>query len=72
MEERKFKNELGNSIVVKVKSAASEKATKDGKPIRVPCVNISIAGPTSISENVVTLEEARKIRDALAAWLNKL
>lgn len=53
---RKFINELNNDIVIEVK-------VTDGE------VYIGIEGPSSISENFLTLQEARILRDMLSEEL---
>lgn len=56
-----FKNELGNTIRGSVTSAPTEKGAQ--------MVNIRLAGPKSVSENIVTEMEARELVKLISAHL---
>ncbi len=62
----KFKNEFGRNIVVKVKS---KRDTDD--EMKFDAVSISITGPDSEAENIVTKKEAYEIYKALEEYFNK-
>ena len=62
-QEQKFINEFGNSIEVRV----SETVVEDTKG-----VSIFIAGPTSNTENQVTLTEAKVIHEQLGLLIEKI
>jgi hypothetical protein len=55
MSDTSFTNELGNEIQISVKTVAA--------------IEIKISGPASESTNLITREEACRLRDALAAAL---
>lgn len=58
-----FTNELGNDITI---SIASEDAAKN-----IAGVNIKIIGPTSMSENIITIQEAKVLQKLLNKYLDK-
>lgn len=60
--ECKFTNELGNEIEISI-----EETTEDGQPR----VKITLSGPKSVSENIITVLEATKMYSALKQYLNK-
>jgi hypothetical protein len=72
MERKKFTNEIGNKIDIKVKK-------KNGKGIEYKTgilkaykgVEIDIIGPTSMSSNEITIREAVELYNALGAFLKK-
>jgi len=53
-----FTNELGNAILLTVETVP----VKEGAPTHL---SIKMQGPTSTSENIVTLREAAQLRSAL-------
>lgn len=57
-----FKNELGNDIALSI-------ATVPVAPNYPTQVCIQIVGPSSTSENTLTLKEAKHLRDALTSVL---
>ena len=66
-----FINELGNKIKIKIKSQKTNGINKDKKKIEFTGINISIIGPTSISENIITRREAEKLYSELKSFLKK-
>lgn len=57
-----FKNELGNPIHISVKETQDEgQNAKTKKPFVFDAVKIVIRGPTSISENTITRQEAAEL-----------
>ena len=54
--EKEFTNELGNKIFIKIK-----KLDKD--------ISVSLEGPKSISENIITLKEAEELSKSLVEFL---
>lgn len=58
-----FVNELGNQIVVDVSTAPPDDA------IACQLVTVKLLGPTSVSENIITIEEARKLHGVLGTFL---
>ena len=70
MIEDNFVNELGNKITIKVKNKKDTGTNyKTGKEHKFTGVSISIIGPTSETENVVTREEAIHLLNALQEHL---
>jgi len=67
-----FINEIGNKIKIKIKK---EKDTginyKTKEKIKFNGVSISIIGPTSISENIITYKEAEELYVTLKKFLDK-
>jgi len=57
---KSFRNELGNAIEVCI-------SRRDGKPSHKPyeIVDIRIVGPNSESQNIITLQEALVLQEAL-------
>jgi len=67
-----FINELGNKIKIKIKNEKVENINyKTKQKIKYTGINISIIGPTSMSENIITVKEAEKLYLALKIFLNK-
>ena len=58
-----FKNELGNDIAIGIKLDKNEEDSFDS-------INITIEGPTSTSENIITRKEAEVLLDLLSKFLN--
>ena len=65
-EEKTFTNELGNKITVRVREADSEDHDNPCKTL-----SVSMIGPTSMSENIITLKEARKLSSVLRKYLKQ-
>ncbi len=63
-----FINELDNKIKVKVTSGYDQSISKEEKKL-YKGVLISISGPTSLSENYITLKEAEIIHEMLEEYL---
>lgn len=57
----KFTNELGNEIEIDITGSNYELISKGKDPIEYKTVIISIIGPTSTSDNEITLNEAKNL-----------
>jgi len=67
-----FINELGNKIKIKIKNQKDSGVSYNTKEkILFNGVNISIIGPTSLSENIITYIEAEELYFTLKKFLNK-
>ena len=72
MEKRIFKNELGNKITIRIKNKRDTGTNfKTKEEFKFTGVSISIEGPTSVSENVITNKEAEELYMALDKFLFK-
>lgn len=70
MQKTSFKNEIGNKIDIKIKNVKDTgKNNRSDKKFRFDAVNIQIIGPTSVSENTITYEEAKKLNRLLNEFL---
>ena len=70
MIKRVFKNELGNKITIKIKNKRDTGTNfKSKEEIKFTGVSISIEGPSSVSENVITNQEAEELYLALDKFL---
>lgn len=68
-----FINEIGNKIKIKIKNQKDSGINyKTTEKIIFNGVSMSIIGPTSMSENVVTYKEAEELYFALKKFLNKV
>jgi hypothetical protein len=69
---RHFVNEIGNKIKIKIKNEKDVGVNYKTKE-KIPFTGVSIAmfGPTSVSENVVTPQEAEELYLALHKFFNK-
>ena len=68
-----FINEIGNKIKIKIKNQKDTGINyKTTEKIIFNGVSMSIIGPTSMSENVVTYKEAKELYFALKKFLNKV
>ena len=68
-----FINEIGNEIKIKIKNQKDSGINyKTTEKIIFNGVSMSIIGPTSMSENVVTYKEAEELYFALKKFLNKV
>jgi hypothetical protein len=57
-----FTNELGNKIKIKIKNKKDTGVNyKTQQKIKFDGISISITGPTSVSENVITYKEATEL-----------
>lgn len=65
----KFTNELGNKIDIKVTSTSTTGVNNEGAKRRFNAVKLTIVGPTSLSENTITLVEARELLKCLREYL---
>jgi len=64
--EKTFENELGNEISVKIKEVSDKNKDK-----KFDAVSMSIEGPTSVSENIITYMEAMELQTSLQSFLDK-
>lgn len=70
MIKRVFKNELGNTITIRIKNKRDTGTNfKTKEEFKFTGVSISIEGPSSISENVITNQEAEELYMALDKFL---
>jgi hypothetical protein len=68
-----FTNELENKIKIKIKNQQDLGVNyKTQQKIKFNGISISIIGPTSVSENVITLEEAIQLHKCLGEYLKKM
>ena len=66
-----FTNELGNKIKIKIKNKKDTGVNyKTQQKIKFDSVSISISGPTSVSENVITYKEASELYLALQKFFD--
>ena len=67
-----FINEVGNKILIKIKKCKdTAKNYKTKEKFRFDAVNILIRGPTSEHENIITLDEAKKLKKLLTEFLRE-
>jgi hypothetical protein len=65
-----FKNELGNKIVIRIKNQRDKGTNfKTKENFKFTGVSISIEGPESVSENIITNKEAEELYLALDKFL---
>ena len=65
-----FKNELGNKITIRIKNKRDTGTNfKTKEEFKFTGVSISIEGPSSVSENVITNQEAEELYMALDKFL---
>ena len=68
----KFTNELGNKITIKIKNYKDNGINyKTKEKIHFDGVSMSIIGPSSMAENIITYKEAEELYYALKKFLNK-
>ena len=68
-----FINEIGNTIKIKIKKQKDTGMNyKTKKVTSFQAVNISISGPTSESENIITYKEAYELYMSLGDFLGKI
>ena len=70
MKQIKFVNEIGNNITIKIKNKngyATNYKTKD--KIKYIGCEIIMKGPTSISTNEITMDEAKQLYNMLKEYL---
>ena len=66
-----FTNELENKIKIKIKNKKDTGVNyKTQQKIKFDGVSISITGPTSVSENVITYKEATELYLALQKFFD--
>ena len=68
MEKVEFINEIGNHIEIKIKSKDGFVVNSETKK-NIKSVLIQIIGPTSMSENEITYEEAVQLQEILFTFL---
>lgn len=67
-----FINELGNKIKIKIKNKRDTGMNcKTKEKITFNGVSLSIIGPSSVSENIITRQEAEELYFTLKQFLNK-
>ena len=67
-----FINEIGNKIKIKIKNKKDSGVNyKTKEKIFFDGVSITITGPTSLTENVITYMEAEELFFTLKKFLNK-
>jgi hypothetical protein len=67
-----FTNELDNKIKIKIKNQKDTGVnSKTKQKIKFHGISISIIGPTSVSENIITYKEATELYLALQNFLVK-
>jgi hypothetical protein len=67
-----FTNELDNKIKIKIKNQKDTGVnSKTKQKIKFDGISISIIGPTSVSENIITYKEATELYLALQKILVK-
>lgn len=72
IETKKFINEIGNPITIKIKRKNDIGTNaKSGKKIKIRAVNVSMIGPFSKSENIMTWDEALELNSALSSFIKK-
>lgn len=65
-----FTNELGNKIKIKIKKQKDTGVNyKTQQKIKFDGISISIIGPASESENVITYKEAKELYSSLQKFL---
>ena len=65
-----FNNELGNKITIRIKNKRDTGTNfKTKEEFKFTGVSISIEGPSSVSENVITNQEAEELYMALDKFL---
>ena len=68
---KRFKNEIGNKIIIKIKTKRDTGTNFETKEkIKFSGVSISIEGPESVSENIITREEAEELCSTLEKFLS--
>ncbi len=68
-----FINELNNKIKIKIKNQKDFGVNYNTQQkIKFDGISISIIGPTSASDNVITLEEAIQLHKCLDEYLKKM
>lgn len=72
MVKKVFLNELDNKIIIRIKNKRDKGINFETKEeIKFTGVSITIEGPSSISENVITQKEAEELYLALDKFLFK-
>ena len=67
-----FTNELDNKIKIKIKNQKDTGVnSKTKEKIKFDGISISIIGPTSVSENIITYKEATELYLSLRKFLIK-
>ena len=72
MVKKVFRNEIGNSITIKVKKKNGRGVNHETKQsIKYQGVNVEIIGPTSMSGNEITIMEAKELLSALKQFFKE-
>lgn len=71
LKESKFKNELGNDIVIDIKSVKDTGTNSKGQNEEFDAIEITMKGPTSTSTNTITHKEAMELYKALKGFLKQ-
>ena len=67
-----FKNELGNQIETKIKKVTTEGTkSKTGEEVSFDAISLSIVGPNSMTENIITFQEGEKLHQLLGLFLER-
>jgi len=67
----RFKNEIGNAVIIKMKNVRDRGTNhKTGDVCKFDAINIQIIGPTSVSDNTITYKEARELHKGLGKLLH--
>ena len=67
-----FENEIGNKIKIKIKNKKDTGINnKTKEKVKFTGISISIQGPTSISENIITQKEAEILYECLKKFFDK-
>jgi len=68
-----FVNEVGNKIKIKIKKYNGNGVNhKTKESVKFKGVSVSIIGPTSEMENMITLDEAKKLYECLGEYLKSI
>ena len=70
LNEVKFKNELGNEIVIEIKKVKDTGTNSKGEKEEFDAIEITMEGPTSTMTNTITRQEAEELHKALKKYLD--
>ena len=70
LNEVKFKNELGNEIVIEIKKVKDTGTNSKGEEEEFDAIKITMEGPTSTMANTITRQEAEELHKALMEFLD--
>lgn len=66
-----FKNELGNDVEISIEDVTDSGIDSKGREVDFDAVKITMVGPNSTSENIITLIEAENLRSLLNSALEE-